>query len=160
MSFVFLSDSTQPHSGRDSMLRCGLLGCFAAFALVAWADAQNLDQVLQSEAQRVAVVQKVKPTVVAIFAKGGQGGGTGVVISDDGYALTNFHVVQPTGPTMQCGLPDGVLYDAVLVGLDKVGDVALIKLLPKQAGQKFPAATLADSDLVREADWSIAMGNP
>src|SRR6202011_5959024 len=88
------------------------------------------------------------------------GGGTGVLISEDGYALTNFHVVQPTGPTMQCGLPDGVLYDAVLAGLDKVGDVALIKLLPKKDGQKFPFAILADSDKVKAGDWSMAMGNP
>ena len=100
---------------------------------------------LQNQADRVAVIAKVKPAVVAIFAKGGQGGGTGVLISADGFALTNFHVVQPTGPTMQCGLPDGVLYDAVLVGLDKVGDVALIKLLPKKEGAKFPAAILGDS---------------
>jgi S1-C subfamily serine protease len=116
--------------------------------------------VLQAEAERVAVVAKVKPTVVAVFARGGQGGGTGVLINDEGYALTNFHVVQPTGPTMQCGLADGVLYDAVLVGWDKVGDVALIKLLPKKAGAKFPFADLGDSDKVREGDWSIAMGNP
>ena len=116
--------------------------------------------VLKSEADRVAVVERVKPSVVAIFANGGQGGGTGVLISDDGYALTNFHVVQPTGPTMQCGLADGVLYDAVLVGLDKVGDVALIKLLPKVAGQKFPVSVMGDSDKMREGDWSIAMGNP
>src|SRR3954451_25472309 len=61
---------------------------------------------------------------------------------------------------MQCGLPDGVLYDAVLVGLDKVGDVALIKLLPKKAGDKFKFAVMGDSDKVREGDWSIAMGNP
>src|SRR5262249_23806744 len=110
--------------------------------------------------ERAAVVAKIKPSVVAVFARGGQGGGTGVLISEDGFALTNFHVVQPTGPTMQCGLPDGVLYDAVLVGIDKVGDVALIKLLPKKEGQKFPAAALGDSDTVREGDWSIAMGNP
>lgn len=116
--------------------------------------------VMKAEAERVAVVAKVKPTVVAVFARGGQGGGTGVLISDDGYALTNFHVVQPTGPTMQCGLADGVLYDAVLVGWDKVGDVALIKLLPKKDGAKFPFAALGDSDKVREGDWSIAMGNP
>ena len=115
---------------------------------------------LKSEADRVAVVAKVKPTAVAIFAAGGQGGGTGVLINDEGYALTNFHVVQPTGPTMQCGLADGVLYDAVLVGMDKVGDVALIKLLPKKAGAKFPFAVMGDSDKVREGDWSIAMGNP
>src|ERR1017187_10845749 len=67
--------------------------------------------VLKAQADRVAVVAKVKPTVVAVFARGGQGGGTGVLISDDGFALTNFHVVQPTGPTMQCGLADGILYD-------------------------------------------------
>jgi serine protease Do len=116
--------------------------------------------VLKGESDRVAVVQRIKPSVVAIFARGGQGGGTGVLISDDGYALTNFHVVQPAGPTMQCGLPDGILYDAVVVGIDKVGDVALIKLLPKSEGSRFPAATIGDSDTVREGDWSMAMGNP
>src|SRR5262249_46674900 len=47
-----------------------------------------------------------------------------------------------------------------LVGLDKVGDVALIKLLPKKEGFKFPVAVMGDSDLVREGDWSIALGNP
>src|SRR5205807_2845484 len=111
-------------------------------------------------ARRVAVVNKVKPSVVAIFAAGGQGGGSGVLISKDGYALTNFHVVQGSGPVMKCGLPNGLLYDAVLVGLDKVGDIALIKLLPKQEGQDFPCAVFGDSDKVKAGDWSLAMGNP
>src|SRR5208337_5150848 len=110
-------------------------------------QAQDVDKgVLDSENKRVAVVEKVKPSVVAVFSPGGQGGGSGVLISKDGYALTNFHVVAGSGPVMKCGLPDGVLYDAVLVGLDKVGDVALIKLLPKKEGQKFPFAPLGDSD--------------
>jgi serine protease Do len=117
-------------------------------------------QVLKSEADRVAAIEKVKPTVVAVFARGGQGGGTGVLINAEGFALTNFHVVQPTGALMQCGLADGVLYDAVLVGWDKVGDVALIKLLPKKEGSKFPYAVMGDSDKVRQGDFSIAMGNP
>src|ERR1700757_1576196 len=115
------------------MRRSIALGLGVVFMLAVCAPAQ-MNDVLKSEAERVAVVAKVKPSVVAIFARGGQGGGTGVLISDDGYALTNFHVVQPTGPTMQCGLANGVLYDAVLVGMDKVGDVALIKLIPKKAG--------------------------
>src|SRR4051812_11635020 len=132
----------------------GFVGLLGAMRAADMADA------LKAEADRVALVQKVKPSVVAIFARGGGGGGTGVLISEDGYALTNFHVVQPTGPTMQCGLPDGVLYDAVLVGLDKVGDVALIKLLPKTAGGTFPAAVLGDSDQVRAGDWALALGNP
>jgi len=129
-----------------------LLGCSLA-------SAQH-PAAFKSEADRVAVIAKVKPSVVAIFANGGQGGGTGVLIDDQGYALTNFHVVQPTGPTMQCGLADGVLYDGVLVGWDKVGDVALIKLLPKKAGAKFPFSPMGDSDKVKQGDWSIAMGNP
>jgi S1-C subfamily serine protease len=113
-----------------------------------------------AEADRVRVINKVKPAVVAVYARGGGGGGSGVVIDKEGYALTNFHVVQPTGPTMVCGLPNGVLYDAVLVGLDKVGDVALIKLIPKKPGEPFPFVELGDSDKVKAGEWSLAMGNP
>jgi S1-C subfamily serine protease len=116
--------------------------------------------VLDAQAGRVAVIRKVAPAVVAVCMQGGQGVGSGVVISPDGYALTNFHVVQPTGPLMQAGLADGVLYDAVLVGQDKVGDVALIKLLPKEKDKPFPFVPLGDSDRVRIGDWSLAMGNP
>ena len=63
-------------------------------------------------------------------------------------------------PLLKCGLPDGKTYDAVLVGLDKVGDVALIKLYPKKDGDKFPFAPMGDSDKVKAGDWSLAMGNP
>ncbi len=123
-------------------------------------SAQGLSAVKAAEADRIKVINKVKPAVVAVYARGGGGGGSGVVISPEGYALTNFHVVQPTGPTMVCGLPDGVLYDAVLVGLDKVGDVALIKLIPKKPGTPFPFAELGNSEEVKVGDWSLAMGNP
>jgi S1-C subfamily serine protease len=118
----------------------------------------DLDKrLVEMEKQRIAVIEKVQPSVVAVLT----GGGSGVLISADGYALTNFHVTEAArGPVMKCGLPDGLLYDAVLVGLDKVGDVALIKLLPKKAGDKFPFAKLGDSDKVQAGDWSLAMGNP
>jgi S1-C subfamily serine protease len=141
----------------------------ALVAAAAWAgaasSAEDVDKrVLEDEAKRAAVIAKVKPAVVAIFSPGGQGGGSGVLISKDGYALTNFHVVagmfRQQAPTMQCGLPDGGYYDAVVVGLDKVGDVALVKLLPKKKGKDFPFVPLGDSDKVKEGDWSLAMGNP
>src|SRR5438477_7646800 len=78
-------------------------------------SAQDVNPAVKSaEAQRVAVIEKARPSVVAIFGPGGQGGGSGVLIDKDGYALTNFHVVEGAGPVMQCGLPDGVLYDAGL----------------------------------------------
>jgi S1-C subfamily serine protease len=139
-----------------------LLGLILTGAVIALpTSAQDVNQAVKSaEAQRVAVIDKVRPSVVAIFGPGGQGGGSGVLIDKDGYALTNFHVVEGSGPVMQCGLPDGVLYDAALVGLDKVGDVALIKLLPQKKGQDFPFAVLGDSDKVNAGDWCMAMGNP
>ena len=133
----------------------------ALLAVTFGLSAQDIDQrVLAEEAKRIAAVEKVRPSVVAIFNKDGKGGGSGVLIDKEGYALTNYHVVQGPGPIMKCGLPDGVFYDAVLVGLDKVGDVALVKLLPQKEGQPFPFAVMGDSDKVQAGDWSLAMGNP
>ena len=120
--------------------------------------AQQVDQkVRDAENARVAAIAKATKSSVCVFAPGGRGGGSGVLISKKGYALTNYHVVKPCGNYMQCSLPDGKLYDAVLVGLDPVGDVAIIQLLGRD---DFPAATLADSDKVRQGDWCFAVGNP
>jgi serine protease Do len=146
-------------------LTCAAVGL--ALIVAATARGQDVDKRVQElEARRIAAIEKVRPSVVAIFNQDRRGGGSGVLISDDGYALTNVHVVAGLGPmgafspTFQCGLPDGVLYDAVVVGMDKVGDVALIKLLPKKEGAKFPFSALGDSDKVQQGDWSLAMGNP
>ncbi len=100
---------------------------------------------------------KVAPSVLAIFDPSGQGGGSGAVISADGFAVTNFHVAQPCGNAMQCGMSDGKVYDAVIVGLDPTGDIALIKLLGRD---NFPHAELGDSDKLRVGEWVFAMGNP
>src|SRR6185295_3233782 len=100
-----------------------------------------------------------KPTI-AIFSADGNGGGSGVLISPDGYALTNFHVAAPTGPAMKVGLSDGRLVDAVVVGLDPGGDVALVKLLASDEKTVFPAAELGDSDTARVGDWDYVAGNP
>lgn len=114
-------------------------------------------RVLQAEQARVEVVKKIVPATVAVFDSGGQGGGSGVLISRDGYALTNFHVTAPCGAAMKCGLADGRLYDAVIVGIDPPGDVALIKLLGRD---DFPTAELGDSDAVQIGDWVWVAGNP
>ena len=113
--------------------------------------------VREAQAARAAVIEQVAPTVVAIFGPDGGGGGSGVLISADGLAVTNFHVTDGCGDAMKCGLNDGRVYDAVIVGTDPVGDVALIKLLGRD---DFPAATFGDSDAVRPGDWCLAMGNP
>src|SRR6056297_1885795 len=115
------------------------------------------EAVLQAERQRIAAIELTKPTAVSVFVPGGAGGGSGVLISPDGYALTNFHVSSPAGVHMRCGLADGNVYDAVIVGIDPVGDLALIRLLGRD---DFPAATLGDSDKLQPGDWCFVVGNP
>ena len=58
---------------------------------------------------------------------------------------------------MRCGLSDGNIYDAVLVGIDPVGDLAMIKLLGRD---DFPFATMANSLTARAGDWCMVIGNP
>lgn len=113
--------------------------------------------VSSAQQQRIEIIEKVAPSVVAIFAPGGAGGGSGVLISPDGFALSNFHVTSGVGEFMKCGLNDGVLYDAVIVGVDPSGDVALIKLFGRE---DFPHAKLGDSDALQVGDWTFVMGNP
>lgn len=125
--------------------------------LAATASAAPSSEVLETEARRISVIDKAKDTVVAVFPLNGRGGGSGVVISPDGYALTNWHVVRPCGYAMKCGMADGRAYDAVLVGLDPTGDVALIKLFGRD---DFPHAEMGDSDKARPGDWVFAAGNP
>ena len=148
---------------RKQYLLLGLVAALLATnAVPVTLSAQGkLEAVLKAEQERIKVIEMVKPSVVAIFARGGRGGGSGVLIDKEGYALTNYHVVASARDgTMQCGLADGVLYEAALVSRDKVGDVALIKLLPEKKGKPFPFSKMGDSDKVREGDWSLAMGNP
>jgi S1-C subfamily serine protease len=113
--------------------------------------------VLDAEQARIAAIHKAVKPAVAVFANDGNGGGSGVVISPDGYALTNFHVAQPAGSYMKCGMADDHVYDAVIVGIDPTGDVALIKLLGRD---DFPTAVMANSDDVKIGDWCFAVGNP
>lgn len=126
----------------------------AGWAVSAWAAGDA--EVRAAERHRVETIRRASAAAVSIFA-GAAGGGSGVLVSPDGYALSNFHVTQPAGLVMKCGLDDGRLYDAVLVGLDPTGDVALVKLLGRA---DFPFVTLADSDRVEPGDFCFAAGNP
>ncbi len=134
---------------------CLVLGI--AIGVERMAHAQVEPAVLAAEEARVAVVEKCVASTVAVFSPNGQGGGSGVVISPDGYALSNFHVTSSCGDAMKCGMANGELYDAVIVGLDPTGDVALIKLLGRD---DFPVAEMGDSDQVRVGDWCFTVGNP
>ena len=152
--------SFRPSNSRRFARRAGVLAAVCAVGWgaipLAWA-VEPPAAVLQAEQQRIAAIQRGVKSSICVFSLDGNGGGSGVVISPDGFALTNFHVVQPVGNYLRCSMADGRLYDSVVVGVDPVGDVALIKLLGRE---DFPAATLADSELLKQGDWCFAVGNP
>jgi len=84
------------------------------------------------------------------------GAGSGVIISADGYILTNYHVVKDTA---KVAVTVGEkTYQARVIGSDTVTDIAVIKIDPQ--GATLPVAQLGNSDDLRIGDWAIAVGNP
>ncbi|MFQ5430467.1 MAG: trypsin-like peptidase domain-containing protein, partial [Phycisphaerae bacterium] len=94
-------------------------------------DAASLARVRAYERARIAVIERVSPAVACLFNSGSRaGGGSGVIIDEDGYGLTNFHVVAGMleDRAGQAGLPDGRLGDIDVLGIDPTGDVAMFRL--------------------------------
>ncbi len=86
-----------------------------------------------------------------------QGLGSGVIVSKEGYVLTNYHVVHGADE-IQVRTSDGRTFDASIVGVDSLSDVAVIKL--KGAIKDLSVAYLGDSDKLRVGEWVLAIGNP
>jgi serine protease Do len=90
------------------------------------------------------------------------GAGSGIIISPDGYIITNNHVVADTTKlTVNIGDKNGGVgkaYTAHVVGTDPITDIAVVKI--DTDGVKLPVAQLGNSDDVRIGDWAIAVGNP
>ena len=81
--------------------------------------------------------------------------GSGVVVTTDGYILTNYHVVEGAD-TVNVDFTDGRTLSAKIVGTDKPSDLALLKV----SGSNFKAVALGNSDNVRVGDVVLAVGNP
>ncbi len=111
------------------------------------------------------VVALVKPSVVSInteititdfFSREStqEAAGSGWIISEDGYIVTNNHVVADA-KSISVILDDGQIYDAEIVGTDPLTDLAVIKIEAKN----LPAAQVGDSMKLRIGDWVVAIGN-
>lgn len=93
--------------------------------------------------------------------KGGQpqqqiGTGSGVIISEDGYIVTNNHVINGA-ENIEITLNNKRTYEAKLIGTDSKMDIALLKV---ETDEKLPYAVFADSDQVKVGEWVLAIGNP
>ncbi len=84
-----------------------------------------------------------------------RGGGSGVIFSEDGYIITNNHVVDGASK-LRVKLYDGGTYDAEIVGTDPTTDIALIKIDEKG----LPTIPFGSSDALRLGEWVLAIGSP
>jgi len=105
------------------------------------------------------VVERVGPSVVRVDIKRGganAGSGSGVIVSPDGFVLTNSHVVQGA-PGVEVTTLDGRQVHARVLGDDPDCDLALLRI---DDGATFPAAKLGDSSKLKRGQIAIAIGNP
>lgn len=152
--------------------------CFVLSFLGAWAALSSgiiqtnasiteKRNVVSQEGEVVAdVAERVSPSVVSILTESQaslgfssftqQSAGTGIIISESGYVLTNKHVVD--GATkVDLVLADGTSYEGVdVVGSDPVNDIAFLKI---KDGKNLKAATIGDSSKVAVGEKVIAIGN-
>jgi len=84
-----------------------------------------------------------------------QGGGSGIIISNDGYILTNNHVVEKANQ-VTVTLHDKRQFDANVIGTDPLTDLAVIKI----DADNLPSAFLGDSEKIKVGQWVMAIGNP
>jgi serine protease Do len=130
----------------------------------------GLDVARQLNEAFVSVADKVSPSVVVVevtekrvLGRGGRsqgpsmGEGSGIIVTKDGYILTNNHIVD-NADRIQVYLQDGRHFVAELRGTDPKTDIAVVKI--NTNGKDLPVATLGDSDKLRVGEFVVAIGHP
>ena len=84
------------------------------------------------------------------------GSGSGVIVSSDGYIITNHHVIE-TAEEIQITTNDNQSYEAKIIGSDEQNDIALLKI---ESSEELPYAVFGDSDSTQIGEWVLAVGNP
>ena len=122
------------------------------------ASGRTLQEVIADASKTVVEIQ-VENTSTTFGMFGGtytsQAAGSGVIISEDGYIITNEHVVEGANKVTVTTY-DGSTYDAKIIGSDVKSDIALIKIDAKG----LDAAVIGDSDVIQVGDTAIVIGNP
>lgn len=163
------------------LLRTVALGffCFTLSFLGAWAALSSgfvknetptiteKRNIVSQEGEVVAdVAERVSPSVVSILTESQaslgfrsytqEGAGTGIIISESGYVLTNRHVVADANK-VSVVLADGTSYEGVdVVGVDPANDIAFLKI---NGGKNLKPATIGDSSTVEVGEKVVAIGN-
>ena len=104
------------------------------------------------------IYKKVSPSIVSVISTmaNGTGSGSGVIMSSDGYIITNNHVVEGA-QSVTVQLSDGKQYEATIVGTDEQTDLAVIKVEPEE---ELTAAEFGNSDDLQPGEYAYAIGSP
>jgi S1-C subfamily serine protease len=113
--------------------------------------------------KNTAIKTKSDPWAELFYGRGGGtrkykqvGTGSGVIISEDGFIVTNNHVIDGAS-ALEVTLNNQKKYKAKLIGTDPVNDIALLKI---DANIKLPYITFSNSDALKIGEWVLAVGNP
>jgi len=140
------------------------MGPYASPALTSGSDGNAT--VTAEESSIASVAEKVGPSVVSIVTEtrsrsyygttSGQAAGTGIVVSKDGYIMTNNHVLQDA-TNVSVVDSNGELYEDVdVIGRDPLNDIAFLKI---KSNKEFTPATLGNSATIRTGQQVVAIGN-
>ena len=104
------------------------------------------------------IYKKVSPSIVSVISTmaNGTGSGSGVIMSSDGYIITNNHVVEGA-QSVTVQLSDGKQYEATIVCTDEQTDLAVIKVEPEE---ELTAAEFGNSDELQPGEYAYAIGSP
>lgn len=149
------------------MVLCGAAAAFPVRAQYGFPSFADLAEKLIPTVVNISTIQQ--PDQINIPAEGGNGGGeyydplegrvalgSGFIISEDGYIITNYHVIE-NAEVVNVVLFDNTEVEADIIGGDEKTDIALIKIEPPFELDK---VTFGDSDAIRVGDWVLAIGNP
>ncbi len=147
---------------KKSYLYCPFFIFLLIFSSCAYQTDQptNLELLSSIENAFIEIAEQSKPAIVSIVSGNSRRRlnrfGSGFIFRQDGYILTNDHIVHGA-KYIGVGLLDGTKLDAKLVGTDINTDIAVLKV---DRDQGFPTLPLADSEKVRVGQFAIAIGNP
>lgn len=149
------------------MVLCGAAAAFPVRAQYGFPSFAGLAEKLIPTVVNISTIQQ--PDQINIPTEGGNGGGeyydplegrvalgSGFIISEDGYIITNYHVIE-NAEVVNVVLFDNTEVEADIIGGDEKTDIALIKIEPPFELDK---VTFGDSDAIRVGDWVLAIGNP
>jgi len=145
---VKLGQAPSPFGAKQSAPVVPIPGAPGSFA--------DLVQQVEQGVVSLYTTQVADDPVAAMRGEVGSSLGTGFIVDDQGYILTNFHVVEGASD-VRVKLHDNREFQATLVGGDPATDLALVRISAFEGIRPIP---LGDSDSARVGDWVVAIGNP